>query len=346
MRQYGRLEHLKEQVSTDLDKNSLASMYLSLDRQRKGFISFEDLNFWLADRDAREVSRLEWDTMLARLSMIRNGKSLLPGTMLFVDLFDLVFPLSNLGEYGVIGSTSAQFDSKFKMFLGTMDKHMDKHLRFTKQSGASVTESEQVGANLGLNGSLSQRMQETLGILELKYEGMSEEEEDGEGADMPGKGLANAFSFYPQIRKEYISNGEPKPRINSFEKQKQEYESETQVKKRLFWDSKVISIEPHERREEGYFTNQFSSTKSDKVNCLWEIHLSKSKETSGKNSQYHTSPKFQTNSGHFHREGIPMGLCLDDYEEIVETFTFLEGRHLKPRARGLLEASAQHSIFN
>lgn len=344
---YSKIEAMKEMFSKGLDKNSLANLYLSIDCDKKGFITYENFTSWIGKKKQIQLTKLEWSNLLWRLGMSRLSKQTAPSKMLFVDLFDLVFPLSYLGEYRIIGSTSAQYDSKFKLFLGSMNHYLEKQQRFTKQSGASGTESDQ-GQNFQFHtGSNSQQLQETLGILELKYEGMSDVDEENEGSFKTSKDLGAIFTFYHDVDKESFKKPHLKGQSDSLVRKKHKYDSEFHNKEKSFPDQFQVDLPSGtEHNGEGYFTEQFNSEKSDKVNCLWEINLPRSKESSGHNSRQVVSPKFHTNSENFHPEGIPLGLCLDDYEEIIESFPFLLGREIKPRARSLLESSAQQSIFN
>lgn len=345
--QYRKLESLKGRISALLDKNSIARIYLDIDTKKKGFIVYEDFNFWLDKNKTRLLTKVQWTNLLSRLKMGRSPIPMFADKMLFVDLFDLVFPLSNLGEYRVIGSTSALPDSKFKVFLGSMNQHLAKHPPFTKQSGASATESDPFQANLNQTGSMSQQIPETVGILELKYDGISDGERDKDEYEMPARGLVNTFSFYQNSAKGFSSNHLPKPKISSFGNTKMGYESESGNKHILIFEDFKIDVVKKPTAETGEcMTEPYLSEKSDRANCLWGIQLPKGKDTSDCNSHQPQSPRFQSNSEKFHVDGIPKGLCLDDYDEIAETFTFLEGRQLRPRARSLLEKSAQQSIFN
>ena len=340
--EYKQMETVKEKLAKQINQTTLCELYIELDADRYGSISYEHFSNLLGSNSQNSFTYDQWRKLLTRLCGYHTTADRNREHMLFVDMFDLVFPLIYLGDIDVGGSTLNQQDPNFASLLDRMRSHWDVHHKFTKNTNTSVGESEYMTNFKQTIGTGSQNLHNTFGIMELKYE--------DEGEIMITDAKEGIFRQLDPIFQGQLAGSLREKvkteRDENLDNYEQNYNSESNKKKlrKQGGLNRLPGQESVQGTAANYTSNQ-SSTKSDKINCFWNLLPPKNQETSNPISGQ-LSPKYNSNSLTFNRDHEPHRLSLYDYEELVACLTFLKGRNIKPRARMLLEVLACEGNLN
>lgn len=340
--EYRQIEALKEHHARHMSQYTLLDLFVKLDIRTNGCISYEEFSSWLGRDSLNSLTQLQWRALLTRIYAYRVGGERNFEKLLFVDLFDLIFPLEYLGEFELGASSANQHDQNFASLLNRVQMHWTGQPKFTKNTNTSMTESECLPNFKQTTGTLSQNLHDTFGIIELKYEEDIDVDMSVHKYDTQRQLEPSFMGLHPGSNRNHLNTGRGGKK-SDFD---QNYNSDSHYKKASKLDGLIETAGPHilQGKDLNYASN-YSSAQSDKVNCFWHLGPRKSHETV-KQITGESSPMYHSRSLTFNRDQDDHRLTLNDYDEIVSKLDYLGGRQIKPRARLLLEAYACEVVFN